>query len=180
MEDLVRVKINLLCLIRLAKIELNDAIEDLKVNKEKTKFYQEKDPKKYDSQIKHLLYFRNILIFIISNKYSELQEYYKDLKKLENIKTPSESFTDNSSNTFNPSIIELNKLQNDLENCVGNLSACYNKTQKYNEMFKDIGIKVEFSQSEYYIKAILEKYDELNNSKLRYYSGKYPMTLIKK
>ena len=54
MNELVKLKMNIMSLIRLSKTELEDSIEDLKSNQERIKYYESQNPKD-DNQLQTAL-----------------------------------------------------------------------------------------------------------------------------
>ena len=175
MDSLVALKINLLTLIRLAKTELWDSLEDLKANQENILRCKEKRTNNSEAMIKSMKNLSSIFIEIIINNNNKLLEYYEELKKFKDIKTPGES-----SYEYNPHLEEINELQHKLENSISLLAETIKKEKEYNTRFNNSNIKVILSQTEFYSQKILFDYEELNKAKLKYYNNRYPNLSIRK
>ncbi len=151
MNKLIKLKINLSCLIRLTKIELYDSIDDLRRNIEMIKYYEQKNLVKYQGYINQLKLLNNIYVDSIINFNNELKNYYKELNDL-NI------FIDD----------KIDELQNNLEISISNLECNRLKIKKYDELIKDKSIVVTSSETNYLIKEVLNSYEILKQERNSY------------
>ena len=177
MNDLSRLKLNLLSLIRLTRTELDDSLDDLNSNIKKINYYKEKDVIKYESYINQLyiingIYFKSIIY--LNNK---LKSCYKDLELLKNIKIPSENFNGVKNSHY---LEKINKHQINLERSITQLDESLKIEEKCKKLIDDNRIIVTFSQTKYYEKEVLSNYEKLKQAKIEYYHIKYPEVLVKK
>ena len=176
MDNLVKLKMNLLSLIRLGKIELNDSIEDLEHNINKVNQYKETNSLKYELAIRSFENLNKILIEVIINKYNELLTYNEEIRKLDSIKTPGENIL----NLNKPYLEKIKENEMILEDSISKLAQSIELEKKYRKMINDDSITIINSQTDYYMKEVILNYKNLKLSKMEYYEDKYPEVLVKK
>lgn len=150
MDELKKLKINLSCLIRLARTELYDSLEDIKRNNNLIDLYTKQDSVKYEKYINQLKSLNDIYTDTVIKINNKLKSYFKDLK---DYNLP----------------IEIDSFQNILEQSINDLEINKNKLKHYKNLIKDKSIIIISSETDYLTNEVLLNYEILEQSKLEKY-----------
>ncbi len=150
MDELKKLKINLSCLIRLARTELYDSLEDIKRNNNLIDLYTKQDSVKYEKYINQLKSLNDIYTDTVIKINNKLKSYFKDLK---DYNLP----------------IEIDSFQNILEQSINDLEINKNKLKHYKNLIKDKSIIIISSETDYLTNEVLRNYEILEQSKLEKY-----------
>ena len=150
MDELKKLKINLSCLIRLARTELYDSLEDIKRNNNFIDLYTKQDSVKYEKYINQLKSLNDIYTDTVIKINNKLKSYFKDLK---DYNLP----------------IEIDSFQNILEQSINDLEINKNKLKHYKNLIKDKSIIIISSETDYLTNEVLRNYEILEQSKLEKY-----------
>ena len=142
MDELKKLKINLSCLIRLARTELYDSLEDIKRNNNLIDLYTKQDSVKYEKYINQLKSLNDIYTDTVIKINNKLKSYFKDLK---DYNLP----------------IEIDSFQNILEQSIDDLEINKNKLKHYKNLIKDKSIIIISSETDYLTNEVLLNYEIL-------------------